>query len=93
MFNEEDICQHSKDMATNREKKRGKGGWRRGEGVGGNPRLWRWAPARCVLPDYFQLALKKLIRQVAAAFEAFHIHGPTLDGVGSAVLNSVKKRW
>jgi hypothetical protein len=26
MFNEEDICQHSKDMATNREKKRGKGG-------------------------------------------------------------------
>jgi len=27
------------------------------------------------------LALKELIGQVTAAFEAFHIHGPALDGV------------
>ena len=32
-------------------------------------------------PDLFQLAFKELIRQVAAVFEAFHIHGPALDGV------------
>ncbi len=33
------------------------------------------------LPDFFQLALKELIGQVAAVLESFHIHGPPLNGV------------
>jgi hypothetical protein len=33
------------------------------------------------LPNLFELALKELIRQGAAALETFGIHGPALDGV------------